>query len=56
MKLEDTYFNRDIEKALMTASKSLFKTKTEPTLLLANEVGNMYTPSVYSGLVSHISR
>lgn len=56
MKLEDAYFNKDVEKALMTASKSLYKAKTEPTLLLANQVGNMYTPSVYGGLFSYISR
>lgn len=51
-KLEDTYFDRDVEKAFLTAYKSVFTQKTEPSLLLANQVGNMYTPSVYSGLVS----
>lgn len=52
VKLEDTYFDRDVEKAFLTAYKSVFAQKTEPSLLLANQVGNMYTPSVYSGLVS----
>ncbi|KAG5321118.1 HMCS1 synthase, partial [Pseudoatta argentina] len=51
-KLEDTYFNRDIEKMFMQLSKADFEQKTEPSLLIANQVGNMYTPSVYSGLVS----
>ncbi|KAJ8673439.1 hypothetical protein QAD02_004701 [Eretmocerus hayati] len=50
--LEDTYFNRDIEKAFMDLSKEDFEKKTKPSLFIANQVGNMYTPSVYSGLVS----
>lgn len=52
VKLEDTYFDRDVEKAFMTASKELFERKTQPSLYIANLVGNMYTPSVYAGLVS----
>ena len=56
VKLEDTYFNRDIEKAFMTASKVLYEEKTKPSLMLATQVGNMYTPSVYGGLVSFISK
>ncbi|CAD6211926.1 GSCOCG00003902001-RA-CDS [Cotesia congregata] len=52
LKLEDTYFDRDVEKAFMKTSNEDFKDKTEPSLFIANLVGNMYTPSVYSGLVS----
>lgn len=52
IKLEDTYFDRDVEKIFMDHSKNVFNQKTKPSLLLANQVGNMYTPSVYSGLVS----
>ncbi|KZC11219.1 PREDICTED: hydroxymethylglutaryl-CoA synthase 1 [Dufourea novaeangliae] len=52
MKLEDTYFNVNIEKAFMTLSKAAFTQKTQPSLFISNLVGNMYTPSVYSGLVS----
>ncbi|XP_070166518.1 hydroxymethylglutaryl-CoA synthase 1 [Polyergus mexicanus] len=51
-KLEDTYFDRDIEKIFVQLSKADFERKTRPSLLIANQVGNMYTPSVYSGLVS----
>ncbi|XP_048763524.2 hydroxymethylglutaryl-CoA synthase 1-like isoform X2 [Ostrea edulis] len=54
LKLEDSYFDRDAEKALMAASNSMFTTKTKPSLLLANQVGNMYTPSVYGGLASYL--
>ncbi|XP_058789923.1 hydroxymethylglutaryl-CoA synthase 1 [Phymastichus coffea] len=52
--LEDTYFDRDVEKAFMTSSKNDFEKKTKPSLFIANQVGNMYTPSVYSGLVSFL--
>ncbi|KAG5673664.1 hypothetical protein PVAND_003691 [Polypedilum vanderplanki] len=52
IKLEDTYFDRDVEKIFMDYSKETFNQKTKPSLFLANQVGNMYTPSVYSGLVS----
>lgn len=52
IKLEDTYFDRDVEKAFMTQFNDTFVAKTKKSLLLASEVGNMYTPSVYSGLVS----
>ncbi|XP_017044451.1 hydroxymethylglutaryl-CoA synthase 1 [Drosophila ficusphila] len=50
--LENTYFDRDVEKAFLTHSADVFASKTKKSLLLANQVGNMYTPSVYSGLVS----
>ncbi|EDW02310.1 hydroxymethylglutaryl-CoA synthase 1 [Drosophila grimshawi] len=50
--LESTYFDRDVEKAFLAQSAEVFASKTKKSLLLANQVGNMYTPSVYSGLVS----
>jgi len=56
VKLEDTYFNRDVEKAVVAASKQVFKSKTEPCLLLPNQVGNMYTPSLYSCLASCLAK
>lgn len=52
VKLEDTYFDREIEKAFMDLSKKAYEEKTKPSLLLACQVGNMYTPSLYSCLVS----
>lgn len=52
--LSDTYFDREIEKVFMERSKSIFEKKTKPSLLLASRVGNMYTPSVYGGLVSYL--
>lgn len=55
LKLEDTYFNKDVEKAFVDYSKSMFEKKTKPSLLIAKEVGNMYTPSLYACLVSFIA-
>lgn len=52
IELENTYFDRDVEKAFLTFSKDIYETKTKPSLLAANQIGNMYTASVYSGLVS----
>ncbi|CAD5123315.1 DgyrCDS11673 [Dimorphilus gyrociliatus] len=52
--LEESYFNKDLEKAAMSATRELFEEKTKPSLTLAKNVGNMYTPSVYGGLVSYL--
>lgn len=51
-KLADTYFDKNVEKAFMNLSKEDFNIKTHPSLFVSNLVGNMYTPSVYAGLVS----
>ncbi|XP_002738314.1 hydroxymethylglutaryl-CoA synthase 1-like [Saccoglossus kowalevskii] len=56
LKLEDTYFDRTVEKTFMACSKATFEKKVKPSLLLANQIGNMYTPSVYGGLVSYIAQ
>ncbi|XP_067838494.1 hydroxymethylglutaryl-CoA synthase, cytoplasmic isoform X2 [Heptranchias perlo] len=52
VKLEDTYFDRDVEKAFLKASAELFQQKTQPSLMVSNQNGNMYTPSVYGCLSS----
>jgi len=54
-KLEESYFDRDLEKAFMAHSSSMFEAKTRPGLKIATNVGNMYTPSLYGGLVSYLS-
>ena len=33
-------------------SKQTFTSKTDPTLLVAREVGNIYTGSLYGGIAS----
>jgi len=54
VKLEESYFDREVEKAFMTHSLKTFEGKTKPSLKIATNVGNMYTPSVYGGLVSYM--
>ena len=50
--LPDSVSDRTIVKECMSCSKKLFEKKTLPTLLIAKRTGNMYTPSLYSCLVS----
>lgn len=38
VKLEDTYFDRDVEKAFMGAFNAVYEAKTRDSLLLANQV------------------
>eukprot|EP00118_Oscarella_pearsei_P025336 m.308008 g.308008 ORF g.308008 m.308008 type:complete len:463 (+) comp43233_c0_seq1:409-1797(+) len=49
--LEESVFDKDVEKAFLKASKSSYDAKTAPSTLLGTEVGNMYTASLYGGLV-----
>jgi len=46
--------NKNLEKELAKTSRAVFETKTEPSLFIAKKVGNMYTPSLYGGLASHL--
>uniref|UniRef100_A0A7M4E4E8 Hydroxymethylglutaryl-CoA synthase n=1 Tax=Crocodylus porosus TaxID=8502 RepID=A0A7M4E4E8_CROPO len=55
-KLEDTYSDKDVEKAFQKASLEIFNQKTKPSLLLSSRNGNMYTPSVYGCLASLLAQ
>ena len=55
-KLEDTYFDKETEKAFLKASGSLFEKKVSPAMLLARENGNMYTASLYGGILSLLAQ
>ena len=56
MKLEDTMNDeklwKEIERSSVQCSQDLFHRITRPSLLLAENIGNMYTPSLYGGLAS----
>ncbi|XP_026074969.1 hydroxymethylglutaryl-CoA synthase, cytoplasmic-like isoform X2 [Carassius auratus] len=56
VKIEDTYFDRDVEKAFLKASSEAFENKTKASLLISNQNGNMYTPSVYGCLASVLAQ
>ncbi|KAJ1879478.1 3-hydroxy-3-methylglutaryl coenzyme A synthase, partial [Kickxella alabastrina] len=53
---EESYTNKVLEKAFITVSKREFAQKTEPSLLAARNIGNMYTGSVFFGLASLLSQ
>ena len=53
--LEDSYFDKNVEKAFMDFSKPSFVKKVAPSLLLAKEVGNMYCGTLYGCLASLLS-
>lgn len=44
-----------LEKVAIQASEQLYQDKTAESLCLANQVGNMYTASLYSCLVSYLT-
>ncbi|EFA74817.1 hydroxymethylglutaryl-CoA synthase [Heterostelium album PN500] len=52
LKAEDTYFNTDLEKALVALSKEDYNKKVAPSTLLAKQLGNTYCGSTYGGLLS----
>ncbi len=50
--LENEVVFKEIERASVKCSNELFNRMTKPSLLLAQSIGNMYTPSLYGGLAS----
>nr|QDR47884.1 hydroxymethylglutaryl-CoA synthase 2 [Camelus dromedarius] len=55
LKLEDTYTNKDMDKALLKASLDMFNKKTKASLYLSTHNGNTYTSSLYGCLASLLS-
>lgn len=56
VKLEDSYNDRELEKLLLGLSTDIFSQRTDPSLMLAREIGNMYTASLYACLISYLLR
>ena len=52
----DPVLAKDVERASLKCSQTIFEEKTEPSLLVSRNVGNMYTPSLYSALASVLVR
>uniref|UniRef100_A0A0V0J901 Hydroxymethylglutaryl-CoA synthase n=1 Tax=Schistocephalus solidus TaxID=70667 RepID=A0A0V0J901_SCHSO len=50
--LENQISPRELDTACLEASKDLFEKRVKPGLLLASKIGNMYTASLYSCLIS----
>jgi hydroxymethylglutaryl-CoA synthase len=51
---EETYADKSLETELVKLSEELFKQKTQSSLLFSTLIGNMYTPSLYGCLISHL--
>ncbi|KAK9667598.1 3-hydroxy-3-methylglutaryl coenzyme A synthase, partial [Basidiobolus ranarum] len=51
---EENLANRDLEKAFVGMTKSLFNEKVAPSLAAAKNIGNTYCASLYSCLISLI--
>eukprot|EP00343_Euplotes_focardii_P008121 CAMPEP_0205819352 /NCGR_PEP_ID=MMETSP0206-20130828/1689_1 /ASSEMBLY_ACC=CAM_ASM_000279 /TAXON_ID=36767 /ORGANISM="Euplotes focardii, Strain TN1" /LENGTH=470 /DNA_ID=CAMNT_0053112845 /DNA_START=20 /DNA_END=1432 /DNA_ORIENTATION=- len=49
---EESYAHRPMEKAFCAIGKATFAQKVGPTCLLPQELGNMYTASMYASLLS----
>ncbi|XP_047583943.1 hydroxymethylglutaryl-CoA synthase, mitochondrial [Lutra lutra] len=54
--LEETYTNKDMDKALQKASLDMFNKKTKASLYLSTHNGNTYTSSLYGCLASLLSQ
>lgn len=52
---EQSFNDPSLSKALAAATQQLYTDKVEPSLLLPKEVGNSYTASLYTGLLSLIA-
>lgn len=50
--LEDPALFKEIEREAVRLSSKIYMEKTDPSILLAQNIGNMYTPSLYSCLIS----
>ncbi|XP_054420700.1 hydroxymethylglutaryl-CoA synthase, mitochondrial [Pteronotus mesoamericanus] len=56
LKLEDTYANKELEKALQKVSLDTFNKKTKASLYFSTYNGNTYTSSLYGCLASLLSQ
>jgi hydroxymethylglutaryl-CoA synthase len=54
--IEQSYTDKNMERAFVNVSKDLFKQKAETALYAAKNIGNMYCASVYGGLAALISQ
>lgn len=52
---EESYMDRNLEKAAMQISKGPYAKKVAPTAILPKQIGNTYTASLYTSLTSVLS-
>lgn len=51
---EDSYIDRDFQNAIHALTRNTYNEKCVPGTVIAREVGNMYTGSLYGGILSLI--
>jgi len=56
MNIEESYTSRDMEKASLEVAAQDYKEKVFPSTLAGRRIGNMYTGSLYAGLVALIAQ
>ncbi|XP_019172740.1 PREDICTED: hydroxymethylglutaryl-CoA synthase-like [Ipomoea nil] len=49
---DESYSNRDLEKASQQVAKPLYDAKVQPATLVPKQIGNMYTASLYAAFIS----
>ncbi|XP_031097897.1 hydroxymethylglutaryl-CoA synthase-like [Ipomoea triloba] len=49
---DESYSNRDLEKASQQVAKPFYDAKVQPTTLVPKQIGNMYTASLYAAFIS----
>eukprot|EP00850_Spirogloea_muscicola_P003878 SM000016S01866 [mRNA] locus=s16:344893:348687:+ [translate_table: standard] len=52
---DESYTNKDLEKALMRVTKDMYLRKVGPSEILPKQVGNMYCASLFASLASLVS-
>ena len=55
LSLESTFTDREVEKTFVDLARPMYEGMIEPSTLLPRELGNSYTASCYTGLLSLIS-
>jgi len=53
---EESYNNKDVQQVFQDLSKDLYSKQVEPSLLLPKTLGNSYTASLYTSLLSLIAQ
>eukprot|EP00004_Rigifila_ramosa_P004358 TRINITY_DN1477_c0_g1_i2.p2 TRINITY_DN1477_c0_g1~~TRINITY_DN1477_c0_g1_i2.p2 ORF type:complete len:286 (+),score=72.98 TRINITY_DN1477_c0_g1_i2:119-976(+) len=52
----ESYTSKDVEKVTLALSARLYEAKVQPTTLLAKQLGNSYTASLYTSVLSLIAQ
>lgn len=53
--MEKAMADKELERDLLTYSRQFYEQKTLPGLYFSQNIGNMYTPSLYYSLFSFLS-